>query len=61
MMAAPAGDAKKLFRDYGVMMAGLVELGALARLADPPSTDTKVWGSGRKIVALAKVLAKIII
>ncbi|KAF7330372.1 Nuclear transport factor 2 [Mycena venus] len=51
-------DAKKLFKDYGVMMAGLVELGTLARLADPTSTDAKVFGSGRKIVALAKLVER---
>lgn len=37
------------------MMAGLVELGALARRVDPASTDAKVWGNGKRIVALAKV------
>ncbi|KAJ7211817.1 ribonuclease H-like domain-containing protein [Mycena haematopus] len=46
-------DAKKVFRDYGVMMAGLVELGALARRADPG-----VWGAGRGIVALAKLVER---
>ncbi|KAF8207254.1 ribonuclease H-like domain-containing protein [Mycena galopus ATCC 62051] len=51
-------DAKKLFKDYGVMMAGLVELGALARQADPPSLDAKVWGPGRKLVALAKLVER---
>ncbi|KAJ7746569.1 ribonuclease H-like domain-containing protein [Mycena metata] len=49
-------DAKKLFKDYGVMMTGLIELGALARQADPPSTDAKLWGNGKKIVALAKLV-----
>ncbi|KAJ7844389.1 ribonuclease H-like domain-containing protein [Mycena olivaceomarginata] len=51
-------DAKKLFKDYGVMMAGLVELGALARRADPASTDAKVWGNGKRIVALAKLVER---
>ncbi|KAJ7039508.1 ribonuclease H-like domain-containing protein [Mycena alexandri] len=51
-------DAKKLFKDYGVMMTGLIELGALARQADPPSTDIKIWGNGKKIVALAKLVER---
>ncbi|KAJ7671680.1 ribonuclease H-like protein, partial [Mycena polygramma] len=50
------GDAKKLFKDYGVMMAGLVELGALARVADPSCTDA--WGKGKRIVSLAKVVER---
>ncbi|KAK7032924.1 nuclear transport factor 2 [Favolaschia claudopus] len=49
-------DAKKLFKDYGVMMRGLVELGALARLADP--TTKEVWGGGRKVIALAKLVER---
>ncbi|KAJ6577302.1 ribonuclease H-like domain-containing protein [Mycena capillaripes] len=49
-------DAKKLFKDYGVMMAGLVELGSLARLADPASTE--VFGRGKRIVALAKLVER---
>ncbi|KAJ6448908.1 ribonuclease H-like domain-containing protein [Mycena sanguinolenta] len=49
------GDAKKLFKDYGVMMRGLVELGALARQVDEASRDKAVWGKGKKIVALAKL------
>lgn len=52
----PAGDAKKLFRDYGVMMAGVVELGALARQADPACAIPTVFGGGKKLVSLAKVL-----
>ncbi|KAF7375107.1 Nuclear transport factor 2 [Mycena sanguinolenta] len=52
------GDAKKLFKDYGVMMRGLVELGALARVADPQGKDAAVWGKGRKIVALAKLVER---
>lgn len=48
-----ADDAKKLFKDYGVMMANVVELGALARQADPPCNT--IFGAGKRIVALAKV------
>jgi hypothetical protein len=33
------GDAKKLWRDYGVSLLGAVELSLLARAADPPQ-----WG-----------------
>ncbi|KAJ7284735.1 ribonuclease H-like protein, partial [Mycena rebaudengoi] len=51
-------DAKKLFRDYGVMMANVVELGALARQADPSSRDAAVWGPGNKKVALAKLVER---
>jgi hypothetical protein len=51
-----ADDAKKLFKDYGVMMANVVELGSLARQADPACTDPNIWGGGKRIVSLAKVL-----
>ncbi|KAF7327540.1 Nuclear transport factor 2 [Mycena kentingensis (nom. inval.)] len=46
-------DGKKLFRDYGILSQGLVELGGLARQADPAFN-----GHGRKVVALAKALSK---
>jgi hypothetical protein len=42
-------DGKKLFRDYGILAQNLVELGALATVADPTAK------SRRKIVSLAKV------
>ncbi|KAJ7454855.1 ribonuclease H-like protein [Mycena latifolia] len=51
-------DAKKLFRDYGIMMANVVELGALARQADPACTDPSVWGGSKRIVSLAKLVAR---
>lgn len=31
-----AGDAKKLWLDYGVSLLGAVELSRLARVTDPP-------------------------
>ncbi|KAG8687888.1 hypothetical protein FRC11_006428 [Ceratobasidium sp. 423] len=31
-----AGDAKKLWRDYGVSLLGAVELSKLARVSDSP-------------------------
>ncbi|KDN51514.1 hypothetical protein RSAG8_00059, partial [Rhizoctonia solani AG-8 WAC10335] len=34
------GDAKKLWRDYGVSLLGAVELSKLARVADPPRWAT---------------------
>ncbi|KAJ7116315.1 ribonuclease H-like domain-containing protein [Mycena epipterygia] len=49
-------DAKKLFKDYGVMMANVVELGALARQADPACNT--VFGAGKRIVALAKLVER---
>ncbi|KAI1790059.1 ribonuclease H-like protein [Ganoderma leucocontextum] len=45
-------DGQKLFRDFGILPTGLVELGALARLADPKFSQTY----NRNIVALAKVV-----
>ncbi|EJF59660.1 ribonuclease H-like protein [Dichomitus squalens LYAD-421 SS1] len=45
-------DGQKLFRDFGLHPAGLVELGALAGLADPSFKQTY----NRSIVALAKVV-----
>ena len=45
-------DGQKLFRDFGLLPAGLVELGALAHLADPTFRQTY----NRNIVALAKVV-----
>lgn len=42
-------DGKKLFRDYGILAQNLVELGALAMVADPAAKHR------RKIVSLAKV------
>ena len=45
-------DGQKLFRDFGLLPAGLIELGALARLADPAFSQTY----HRNIVALAKVV-----
>ncbi|GLB40022.1 putative 3'-5' exonuclease [Lyophyllum shimeji] len=45
-------DGRKLFRDYGILAKNLVELGALAAVADPTS-ETK-----RKIISLAKLTEK---
>lgn len=42
-------DGTKLFRDYGILAKGLVELGALALSADPEGAKDK-----RKIVSLSK-------
>ncbi|KAF8062457.1 ribonuclease H-like domain-containing protein [Lyophyllum atratum] len=42
-------DGRKLFRDYGILAKNLVELGALAAVADPTS------GIKRKIISLAKL------
>ncbi|CAK5268588.1 unnamed protein product [Mycena citricolor] len=44
-------DARKLFRDYGIMMYPCIELGALARAVD---SQCKIAGN-RKIIALAKL------
>lgn len=43
-------DGRKLYKDYGVAAANLVELGALARQADP------TFSSKRSIVGLAKII-----
>ncbi|KAJ6570270.1 ribonuclease H-like domain-containing protein [Mycena vulgaris] len=51
-------DAKKLFKDYGIMMANVVELGALAKQADPACADPEIWGRGKRIVALAKLVER---
>ncbi|KAJ7086031.1 ribonuclease H-like protein [Mycena belliarum] len=51
-------DARKLFKDYGIMMANVVELGALARQADPACTDAGVFGTSKRIVALAKLVER---
>jgi hypothetical protein len=50
-------DGQKLFRDYGILARNLVELGALARQADPSSTQAFASEDGRRrtIVSLAKV------
>ncbi|TFK31280.1 ribonuclease H-like domain-containing protein [Crucibulum laeve] len=45
-------DGKKLFRDYGILAANLVELGAIALVADPAGKP----GGQRKIVSLAKLV-----
>ena len=47
-------DGKKLFRDYGVLAQNLVELGALALLADPVGSQERSKNK-RKIVSLVKV------
>ncbi|RPD70687.1 ribonuclease H-like protein [Lentinus tigrinus ALCF2SS1-7] len=47
-------DGQKLFRDFGLLPAGLVELGALARQADPTFSQS----FNRSIVALAKVVER---
>ncbi|KAJ7677348.1 ribonuclease H-like domain-containing protein [Mycena rosella] len=51
-------DAKKLFKDYGVLMRNVVELGALAKQADPPCTDATVFGTSKRIVSLAKLVER---
>ena len=45
-------DGKKLFRDYGILAKNLVELGAVALVADP---DARFGKTKRKIVSLVKV------
>jgi ribonuclease D len=45
-------DGEKLFSDFGILPAGLVELAALARSADP-----KGFAYARNVVALAKMVA----
>ncbi|RDX45534.1 ribonuclease H-like protein [Lentinus brumalis] len=47
-------DGQKLFRDYGLLAAGLVELGGLARQADPTFSQS----FKRSIVALAKIVER---
>ncbi|KAI0752906.1 ribonuclease H-like domain-containing protein [Daedaleopsis nitida] len=47
-------DGQKLFRDFGLLSANLVELGGLARQADPTFSQT----FNRSIVALAKVVER---
>jgi hypothetical protein len=42
-----ADDGEKLVRDFGVRCAGLVELGAIARVADPRGAPPPVDLSGR--------------
>jgi len=48
-------DGKKLFRDHGVVAQNLVELGALALLADPVGSQERSK-SKRKIVSLVKLV-----
>ncbi|KAJ7650634.1 ribonuclease H-like domain-containing protein, partial [Roridomyces roridus] len=50
-------DAKKLFKDYGIMAKNVVELGGLAKQADPASIAPDVF-RGRKTVALAKLVER---
>ena len=50
MLSRFLDDGHKLFRDFGILAAGLVELGTLARQADPSCPYS------RSIVALAKVV-----
>ncbi|RPD55446.1 ribonuclease H-like protein, partial [Lentinus tigrinus ALCF2SS1-6] len=47
-------DGQKLFRDFGLLPAGLVELGALARQAYPTFSQS----FNRSIVALSKVVER---
>ncbi|KAI0689752.1 ribonuclease H-like domain-containing protein [Cerioporus squamosus] len=47
-------DGQKLFRDFGLLPAGLVELGGLARQADPTFSQS----FNRSNVALAKVVER---
>ena len=49
----PIGDGVKLYRDYGVVAANLVELGTLARQADQRFLDA----FKRPMVSLAKCVA----
>jgi hypothetical protein len=46
-------DGRKLFRDFGILACNLVELGGVARQADPDFV--RAFGSNRSIVSLAKV------
>ncbi|KAG9080533.1 hypothetical protein FRC06_006463, partial [Ceratobasidium sp. 370] len=48
-----AGDAKKLWRDYGVSLLGAVELSHLAR-----SADVSRWGMGKfnELISLTRLL-----
>ncbi|KAG9127976.1 hypothetical protein FRC07_006570 [Ceratobasidium sp. 392] len=48
-----AGDAKKLWRDYGVSLLGAVELSHLAR-----SADTSRWGTGKshELISLTRLM-----
>ncbi|KAF9012016.1 ribonuclease H-like domain-containing protein [Cyathus striatus] len=45
-------DGHKLFKDYGILSRNLVELGALAQVADPEMS----FGRKRKVVSLAKLV-----
>ncbi|KAL5635938.1 hypothetical protein ACGC1H_004664 [Rhizoctonia solani] len=48
-----AGDAKKLWRDYGVSLLGAVELSKMARVADPPR-----WATSKpnELIGLARLV-----
>ncbi|CAE6525389.1 unnamed protein product [Rhizoctonia solani] len=48
-----AGDAKKLWRDYGVSLLGAVELSKLARVSDPPR-----WAASKRgeLIGLARLV-----
>jgi len=46
-------DGRKLFRDFGILARNLVELGGVARQADPDFV--RAFGSNRSMVSLAKV------
>jgi hypothetical protein len=48
----PTDDGRKLFRDYGILAKNLVELGAVALVADP---DSQIGKAKRKIVSLVRV------
>ena len=52
LKAPPTDDAEKLLRDFGIFSRGLVELGALALVADGAAFPYK-----RAIVSLAKMVA----
>ncbi|KAJ7721739.1 ribonuclease H-like domain-containing protein [Mycena maculata] len=51
-------DANKMYKDYGVMTRNVVELGLLARQADPSCKAREVFGDSRTIVALAKLVER---
>jgi len=48
----PIDDGHKLYRDYGVTPAGLLELSHLARLVDPARVTSKRMISLRRIVEM---------
>lgn len=52
MYSMPLGDGRKLYRDYGVVSRGLLELTNLAHLVDPTQVPTRRMISLKRIVEL---------